>query len=317
MTDTQLSQSAAAVYENLLRIRMTEEAIAAAYGEQEMKCPVHLSIGQEAAAVGVAITLQKEDAGFSTHRCHSHYLAMGGDLNKMIAELYGKITGCAAGLGGSMHLIDESVGMMGASAIVGGSIPLAVGAALKFKLNKQPQVAVAFFGDGASEEGVFHESMNFAALHKLPVLFACENNFAATASPLEARRAVDNIFEHGKVYGMPSVRVNGNKVSEVHKAALEAVAHARAGHGPSLIEARTYRWMKHVGPDEDINTGHRTPEELKQWQEKCPVKQFEKEALDNGWISEGEIAQIRGKIQKALEEAFEFAKASEPAEWLA
>jgi len=311
------ADNARAIYQNLLRIRMTEEAIAANYAEQEMRCPVHLSIGQEAAAVGVCAALTDDDAAFSTHRCHSHYLAKGGDLNAMIAELYGKRTGCAAGLGGSMHLVDERVGMMGASAIVGGSIPLAVGAALKFKMDGEPHVAVAFFGDGASEEGVFHESMNFAALHKLPVLFMCENNFAATASPLEARRAVDNIFEHGKIFGMPGVRVDGNHVGEVLQAATEAVRHARAGKGPSLIEARTYRWMKHVGPEIDQTSGKRTPEEWGQWQQKCPVRRFESEAQANHWLSGEDMTQIRATLKGDLDTAFRLAKAAEPAEWLA
>ncbi len=312
-----LAKSAATLYENLIRIRFTEEAIVAEYGNQEMRCPVHLSIGQEAAAVGVCAALKNSDVAFSTHRCHSHYLAKGGDLKIMIAELYGKKTGCASGLGGSMHLIDERVGMLGASAIVGGSIPLAVGAALKFKLDRLPHVAVAFFGDGACEEGVFHESMNFAALHKLPVLFACENNFAATASPLDARRPIDNIFEHGNVFGVPGTRVDGNNLPEVYQAAQEAVDRARAGGGPSLIEARTYRWMKHVGPEEDKTSGSRTPEEWEQWQKKCPIKQFETLALESGWLKRDEMEQIQHKIGEDLKAAFQFAQESEPAEWLA
>jgi TPP-dependent pyruvate/acetoin dehydrogenase alpha subunit len=312
-----LAKSAATLYQNLIRVRLTEEAIVAEYGNQEMKCPVHLSIGQEAAAVGVCVALKDSDVAFSTHRCHSHYLAKGGDLNAMIAELYGKKTGCAAGLGGSMHLVDERVGMMGASAIVGGSIPLAVGAALKFKLDRLPHVAVAFFGDGASEEGVFHESMNFAALHKLPVLFVCENNFAATASPLDARRSVDNIFEHGNMFGVPGTRVDGNNLPEVYQAALEAVDRARAGNGPSLIEARTYRLMKHVGPQEDKTSGSRTPEEWEQWKQKCPVKQFEVLVLKNHWLKQDEMEQIQTKIRRDLKAAFQFARESEPAEWLA
>lgn len=311
------AKSAPALYENLIRIRLTEEAIAAEYGNQEMKCPVHLSIGQEAAAVGMCAALKDSDVAFSTHRCHSHYLAKGGELKPMIAELYGRKTGCALGLGGSMHLIDERVGMLGASAIVGGSIPLAVGAALKFKMDRLPHVAVAFFGDGASEEGVFHESMNFASLHKLPVLFFCENNFAATASPLEARRPVDNIFEHGKVFGMPGTRVDGNKLVEVYEAAREAVDRARKGGGPSLIEARTFRIMRHVGPEEDKTSGSRTPEEWEQWKQKCPVKQFEALALKSGWLKQSELEKIQTKIQKDLKAAFQFAQESEPAEWLA
>lgn len=312
-----LAKSASKIHENLILVRLTEEAIVAEYGNQEMKCPVHLSIGQEAVAVGVCEALEHTDVAFSTHRCHSHYLAKGGDLNAMIAELYGKKTGCAGGLGGSMHLIDERVGMMGASAIVGGSIPLAVGAALSFKMDKAPHVAVTFFGDGASEEGVFHESLSFAALHKLPVLFICENNFAATASPLDARRPIDNIFEHGKVFGIPGVRVDGNQLPEVYQAAQKAVERARGGNGPSLIEARTYRWMKHVGPEEDKTSGNRTPEEWEQWQQKCPVKQFEALALKEGWLRQDEMEQTRNKIQAKLEAAFQFAKSGEPAEWLA
>lgn len=312
-----LAKSASKIHENLILIRLTEEAIVAEYGNQEMKCPVHLSIGQEAVAVGVCEALEHTDVAFSTHRCHSHYLAKGGDLNAMIAELYGRKTGCAAGLGGSMHLIDERVGMMGASAIVGGSIPLAVGAALSFKMDKAPHVAVTFFGDGASEEGVFHESLSFAALHKLPVLFICENNFAATASPLEARRPIDNIFEHGKVFGIPGVRVDGNQLPEVLQAAQEAVERARAGNGPSLIEARTYRWMKHVGPEEDKTSGNRTPEEWEQWKQKCPVKQFEALALKEGWLKQDEMERTRNKIQAKLKAAFQLAQSGEPAEWLA
>ncbi len=312
-----LAKSASKIHENLILVRLTEEAIVAEYGNQEMKCPVHLSIGQEAVAVGVCEALEHTDVAFSTHRCHSHYLAKGGDLNAMIAELYGKKTGCAGGLGGSMHLIDERVGMMGASAIVGGSIPLAVGAALSFKMDKAPHVAVTFFGDGASEEGVFHESLSFAALHKLPVLFICENNFAATASPLDARRPIDNIFEHGKVFGIPGVRVDGNQLPEVYQAAQKAVERARGGNGPSLIEARTYRWMKHVGPEEDKTSGNRTPEEWEQWKQKCPVKQFEALALKEGWLRQDEMEQTRNKIQAKLEAAFQFAKSGEPAEWLA
>lgn len=312
-----LAKSASKIHKNLILIRLTEEAIVAEYGNQEMKCPVHLSIGQEAVAVGVCEALEHTDVAFSTHRCHSHYLAKGGELNAMIAELYGRKTGCAAGLGGSMHLIDERVGMMGASAIVGGSIPLAVGAALSFKMDKAPHVAVTFFGDGASEEGVFHESLSFAALHKLPVLFICENNFAATASPLEARRPIDNIFEHGKVFGIPGVRVDGNQLPEVLQAAQEAVERARAGNGPSLIEARTYRWMKHVGPEEDKTSGNRTPEEWEQWKQKCPVKQFEALALKEGWLQQDEMERTRNKIQAKLETAFQLAQSGEPAEWLA
>ncbi|CAI2717032.1 thiamine pyrophosphate-dependent dehydrogenase E1 component subunit alpha [Nitrospina watsonii] len=304
------------LYENLVRIRMTEEAIADEYAQQEMRCPVHLSIGQEAAAVGVSACLEDTDVAFSTHRCHSHYLGKGGNLNAMIAELYGKRTGCAQGLGGSMHLIDQSVGMLGASAIVGGSIPLAVGAALTFKLDGANHIAVAYFGDGACEEGVLHESLNFAALHKLSVLFVCENNFVATSSHLLARRPLDNIHEHGNVFGVPGIRTDGNDLGEVYSAAKRAVARAREGIGPTLIEARTFRMMRHVGPQQDKNTGIRTEQLWEEWEQKCPVRRFEDLCLKNGWLTQGDMNGIRKGIQEAIQAAFEFAKSSEDAVWV-
>ncbi|CCQ89729.1 Pyruvate dehydrogenase, E1 component, alpha subunit (acetyl-transferring) [Nitrospina gracilis 3/211] len=304
------------LYENLIRIRMTEEAIAEEYAQQEMRCPVHLSIGQEAAAVGVSACLEDTDVVFSTHRCHSHYLGKGGNLNAMIAELYGKQSGCAKGLGGSMHLIDQSVGMLGASAIVGGSIPLAVGAALSFKMDDKKRLAVAYFGDGACEEGVLHESLNFASLHKLPVLFVCENNFVATSSHLLARRPIDNIHEHGNVFGVPGIRVDGNDVGEVVSASQRGVARAREGLGPTLIEARTFRMMRHVGPQQDKNTGIRTETLWEEWEQKCPVRRFEDLCLKNGWLTQEDMNGIRKGIQEAIQAAFEFAKSSEDAVWV-
>ncbi|MCF8719404.1 thiamine pyrophosphate-dependent dehydrogenase E1 component subunit alpha [Nitrospina gracilis] len=309
-------ENARDLYENLIRIRMTEEAIAEEYAQQEMRCPVHLSIGQEAAAVGVSACLEDTDVVFSTHRCHSHYLGKGGNLNAMIAELYGKRTGCAKGLGGSMHLIDQSVGMLGASAIVGGSIPLAVGAALSFKMDGTKHVAVAYFGDGACEEGVLHESLNFASLHKLSVLFVCENNFVATSSHLLARRPLDNIHEHGNVFGVPGIRVDGNDIGEVVSATQRGVARAREGLGPTLIEARTFRMMRHVGPQQDKSTGIRTEALWEEWQQKCPVRRFEDLCLKNGWLTQEDMNGIRKGIQEAIQAAFEFAKSSEDAVWV-
>lgn len=305
------------IYYRLLKIRLTEEAIADEYKQQEMRCPVHLSIGQEAVAVGVCAALRDDDIIFSTHRCHSHYLGKGGGLNEMIAELYGKKTGCSAGLGGSMHLVDERVGMMGASAIVGGSIPLGVGAALSIKMSgPSGRVAVPFFGDGATEEGVFHESLSFAALHKLPVIFIAENNFVATASPLSARRPKDNIFQHGDVFGIPGHAVDGNNVVEVYETVEKAVDRARKGEGPSLIEARTYRLMGHVGPNEDKCSGLRTEQEWDNWRKKCPIKAFETFCDDQQILSERERHNIAEEIKDEIKQAFEFAKASELAEWI-
>ncbi|MBC8282324.1 MAG: thiamine pyrophosphate-dependent dehydrogenase E1 component subunit alpha [Nitrospinae bacterium] len=305
------------IYYRLVKIRSVEEAIAENYKQQEMRCPVHLSIGQEAVAVGVCAALNDDDIIFSTHRCHSHYLAKQGNLNRMIAELYGKRTGCAAGLGGSMHLVDESVGMMGSSAIVGGSIPLGVGAALSFKLSgPSNQVAVPFFGDGATEEGVFHESLSFAALHKLSVIFIAENNFVATASPLTARRPMDNISQQGEAFGIPGYRINGNNVVEVYEAAKESVKRARDGNGPSLIEARTYRLMSHVGPNEDKSSGSRTEQEWDHWRKQCPIKNFEAYCDDQQLLTSKERNEITQGIQDEVDKAFEFAKTSESAEWI-
>ena len=303
-------------YYLLVKVRLTEEAIASEYSNQEMRCPVHLSIGQEAVAVGVSMALEKADVVFSTHRCHSHYLAKGGNLDEMIAELYGRKTGCAKGLGGSMHLIDKRVGMLGASAIVGGSIPLGVGVALAMNKRKQSQVAVSYFGDGAVEEGVFHESMNFAALHKLPAIFVCENNFTATSSPLSARRPADNIYKHGEVFDIPGVQVDGNDVTAVYQAAKEAVDRGKKGDGPTLIEAQTFRMRNHVGPQIDNSSGLRTEKIWNDWLKKCPVTNFERYCLDHQLLSETQMTRTQKKVEIEIERAFELAQSSAVAEWI-
>ncbi len=223
------------LYTSMLRIRRIEEAIAEEYPKKEMRCPVHLSIGQEAVAVGVAAHLTNDDRVFSNHRCHAHYLAKGGDLRAMIAELFGKAAGCSAGKGGSMHLAAPDRGMMGASALVGGTIPLAVGSALDAHLRGIARVSVAFFGDGGSEEGVFYESLNFSALKKLPVIFVCENNLYATYSHQSTRQARSEIHTRGETFGVPGKFVDGNDVEAVWNAAKEASNRARQGHGPTVL----------------------------------------------------------------------------------
>ena len=307
------------LYTRMLFIRRVEEKIAALYPEQEMKCPVHLSIGQEAAAAGVCAALNQSDYVFSTHRCHSHYLAKGGDIKQMFAELYGKSTGCSKGKGGSMHLVDIDQGMMGASAIVGGTIPIAVGAALSASFQKKKSVSVAFFGDAATEQGVFAESLNFAALKKLPVLFICENNFFATHTPLTDRQAVNNISERGKIYNVPGVCLEGDNVLEIYKNALPMVERARSGNGPSILEVRAYRWKEHVGPNQDYNLGYRTQEELEEWMSRCPITNLEKEILNKKWLDKNELENAKNKIDQKIEDAVAFAKSSpfpEPAELL-
>lgn len=298
-----------AMYEMMLRIRKFEEKIVEVYPEQEMRCPTHLSIGQEAAAVGVCTALRQDDYIFSTHRCHAHYLAKGGNPYRMIAELYGKRTGCTGGKGGSMHLTDESVGMMGTSAIVGASIPLAVGAALAFSMQGSDRLAVAFFGDAGVEQGVFHESLNFAALQRLPIIFVCENNFYATQTLFAKRQALDNIFERGAIYGIPGERVDGNDVLAVYGSALKAVQHARDGKGPSLLELRTYRWREHVGPNYDYDLGYRTKAEVEEWMSRCPVKTFRTWLQKAQLMSESQMETMEDDIDREVESAFYQAKA--------
>jgi acetoin:2,6-dichlorophenolindophenol oxidoreductase subunit alpha len=296
------------LYEMMLRIRRVEEVIAEVYAEQEMRCPTHLSIGQEAAAAGMIAALRPDDSIFSTHRCHAHYIAKGGSLHRMLAELYGKATGCAGGKGGSMHLADESAGMVGTSAIVGASIPLAMGAALAFTMQKSDRVAVAFFGDAGTEQGIFHETMNFSALRRLPVIFFCENNFYATQSPLSHRQALDNIYRRGEIYGIPGNRVDGNDVLAVYEAGCEAVARARGGGGPTLIECRTYRWREHVGPHYDWDMGYRSREEVEAWMEKCPVKSWREYLLSAGYVTGDELQKIAAKIESEIADALALAR---------
>jgi 2-oxoisovalerate dehydrogenase E1 component len=295
-----------ALYRTMIRIRVVEERIAERYPENRMKCPVHLSIGQEAAAVGMCAHLSNEDIVYSTHRCHAHYLAKGGDMKRMIAEMYGKETGCAHGRGGSMHLIDASCGMYGTSAIVCGSMPLPVGAALSFKIRGALNVSVAFFGDAAIEPGVFHECMNFSVYHKLPVIFFCEDNDYSTMTRRNERQAVP-ITPRAAGYGMPGIDVDGNDLLKVLAVAGEAVARACSGEGPTLIVAKTYRWREHV----EHNTGimKRPPEELTFWKARDPVARFRKEILSYG-VSEHDLEDVEAAAHAEVNEAFRFAEAS-------
>lgn len=298
------------LYSAIVRCRKFEEKIVEVYPEKEIRCPTHLSIGQEAVAVGVCGALREDDLIFSTHRCHSHTIAKGGDFKLLMAELYGKKTGCSKGKGGSMHFIQPDIGVMGASAIVGGTIPLAVGAALAAQLQKKDFVSVAFFGDGAIEQGSFHESMNFASLRKLPVLFVCENNDMATCTHLDVRQPYGELYRRAAEYRIPGVRVDGTKVLDVFQAAQESIERARKGDGPSMIEGVCYRWKEHVGPNTDYHLGHRTKEELEEWMRKCPVKLYEEYLVNNNIMSQEALNVISGEIQKQVDESIVFAKES-------
>lgn len=298
------------MYSTMLRIRLFEERIVALYPEQEMKCPVHLCIGQEAIATGVCLNLEKNDYVFSNHRGHGHCLAKGSAMGPLLAEFYGKKTGCSAGKGGSMHIIDVENGILGTSAIVGGGIPMGVGAALASSLRKDGLVTVIFFGDGASEEGVFYESFNFAALKKLPVVFVCENNFYATNSPQAARQASCRISSAAAAFDAHGSCIDGNDVTAVYEAAQSAITQARGGGGPSLIEAITYRWKGHVGPGADYEQGCRPKEELFDWLDRCPIKTFKARLQDCGAMTKKEMAEIDALINTEIDEAVAFAKES-------
>jgi TPP-dependent pyruvate/acetoin dehydrogenase alpha subunit len=286
------------LFRTLHVIRRTEERIRARYGEQEMRSPTHLYIGQEAVATGVCVALRRDDLVFPYYRSHGWYLAKGGDLDAMIAELYCKATGCSRGWGGSMHLIDLAAGVMGTSAIVGGMLPQAAGGALTFQMRGEDRVAVVPFGDGATEEGVFHETMNFASLRKLPLVFVCENNTYATNTHISARQAQPDIHRHAERFGMAGVLVDGNDVLAVHTAAKDAVDRARAGGGPTLLECRTYRFFEHCGPHEDYEVGYRDALEVQRWRERDPI------ALAAGLVDPSEATAIVADIEAAIDRAF-------------
>lgn len=263
------------LFESMLRIRLVEESIANKYSEQKMRCPTHLSIGQEAIAVGVCANLTSQDQVLSTHRAHAHYLAKGGCLNSMMAEIYGKASGCSKGMGGSMHLIDTSVGFMGSTAIVGNTIPVAVGLALEKKLTHKKSIACVFFGDGATEEGAFYESINFAIIHSLPILFICENNLYSVYSGLEVRQPVDRkIYKMVRAMGISAQHGNGNDVEEVARKVKHAKTMILKSGGPQFLEFDTYRWREHCGPNFDNNIGYREESEFLKWKKKDPLKNF-------------------------------------------
>jgi pyruvate dehydrogenase E1 component alpha subunit len=294
----------------MLKIRKGQLKINELYHQDEMKTPVHLYIGQEAVAAGVCAHLNADDYVFSNHRGHGHYIAKGGNLRAMIAELYNKETGCSRGRGGSMHLIDTSVGLLGTSSSVGGCVPIATGAALGSVLQKNNRISVAFFGDAAVEEGVIYESINFAMLKKLPVVYVCENNFYSVFSHLSKRQAKDDIYRRFEGLSIPGYRVDGNNVIEVYRVAKMAIDHARRGAGPSFMECRTYRLKDHHGTGTGVEVGYRTQEELDEWIAKCPVENFECFLLEQNILTAKEMEEFAAAIHREIEAAFKFAQTS-------
>lgn len=294
----------------MLRIRLIEEEIERRYHEDQMKTPIHLVIGQEATSVGCCAALRQEDLLYSSHRTHGNYLAKGGDLKAMLCEMHCRINGCAGSRGGSMHLIDKSVGMAGTSAIVGGAIPIATGAALAAQMQRVDRVSVVFFGDAGTEEGVTSESLNFAALKKLPVIFFCENNFYSVQSPLVTRQPPREIYKWAAGYGIGSVRVDGTNVLAVYEAVREAVKRAREGGGSTFIEAPVYRFRAHGGAGDDSHTGYRDTAELKAWEEVCPIETYFRFLANAGLITAAQRERMRAEIMQEVIEAFDYALAS-------
>lgn len=291
----------------MMRIRRVQLAIESRYPENEMQTPVHLCIGQEAVAVGACAHLKKNDYISSNHRGHGHYLAKGGDLRALVAELYGRESGCSKGRGGSMHLVDTGVGHCGSSSIVGGGIPIGTGMGLAIQMQKKKNVSVIFFGDGAADEGVLYESLNFAVLKKLPVIFILENNEYSVCSHISKRQAGDNVFHAMPAKLLMTKTVNGNDVLQVYDAVHKAVTRARTGCGPSLIECRTYRIRGHAGCEFQDAIGYRTVEEIETWKKLCPVASFQKRLLKNKIITQSEINKMERKIEKQIKDAFDFA----------
>ena len=293
------------LYEKMILIRFVEERIANNYDQKKMRCPTHLSVGQEAVAAAFGLASDINDFAVSTHRSHAHYLSKGGSLDAMIAEIYGKATGCSKGKGGSMHLIDTSVNFMGSSAIVGNSIPVGVGIGLSIKLKKSDQVSCVFLGDGATEEGVFFESINFAALKELPVLFICENNFYSVYSPLSVRqpkgRSISKIVES---MGIKSFKINGYDVKETYKTFKNLFKNIRKNKEPLFIELDTYRWREHCGPNYDNNIGYRSEEEFRRWKRNDPIYLIESEIKLKDKLGLKKIESIKNSISSRIDEAF-------------
>lgn len=295
-------------YKTMIKIRTFEKNIERLSLEGEIPGFVHLYIGEEAIATGVCANLTEKDYIESTHRGHGHTIAKGADINRMMAEIFGRETGFCKGKGGSMHIADFSIGMLGANGVVGGGYNLAVGAALAIKYQGRKDVSVVFFGDGASNRGTFHEAANFASIFKLPVIFVCENNQWASTTPYRTTTSVENIADRAVGYNMPGVIVDGNDVFKVYKVAQEAIERARQGGGPTLIEAKTYRIKGHFVGDPEK---YRTKEEVKeQFEKNDPIKNFKKEALDKGLMTREEMDEINEKTQQSLVEAIKFAKDS-------
>lgn len=294
---------------DMILIRKFEETLKQLYQQGKIHGTMHLCIGQEATAVGACFPLNNEDKITSTHRGHGHSIAKGTDVNKMVAELLGKVTGHCKGKGGSMHIADMTVGNLGANGIVAAGLPLGVGAALTSKMKELGYVVLCFFGDGATNEGAFHESLNLASIWKLPIIFFCENNLYGMSGSIKEMTNIESIAVRGSSYGIPSETINGNNILEVIKATQDAVERAKQGMGPTLIEAETYRWEGHSRSDA---RKYRTREEEKEWKKaKDPIEAFKEILVSNNVINENEFIELNEKAQNQMKEAVKYAENSD------
>jgi pyruvate dehydrogenase E1 component alpha subunit len=292
------------MYKRMLEIRFFEEKVFDLYAQNLVPGTIHLYLGEEAVAVGVCSVLRKDDYITSTHRGHGHCIAKGAELKRTMAEILGKKTGYCKGKGGSMHIADFSIGMLGATAVVGAGLPIAVGAGLSIKLRKTDQVVACFFGEGASNQGTFHESINMASIWKLPVIFVCENNLYAMGTRQSRVMAIENVADRAVAYGIPGVVVDGNDVLAVYEITQKAVERARKGEGPTLIECKTYRHKGHSRVDP---AKYRPREEVEEWLAKDPIKRFKEKLLQINTLTESEIQQIEKEVSDEIEEAVKFA----------
>jgi len=296
----------------MMTIRAFEETAGKQFYKGQIPGFIHLSTGQEAVSVGVCATLKDDDYIGTTHRGHGHIIAKGVDLNRMMAELYGRIDGFCKGKGGSMHVFDKAKGVLGANGIVAGGIPIVTGGALSAKLDGKGQVAVAFFGDGASNEGAFHEAVNLASVWKLPAIYVCENNQYGEFTPNTEASAVKQISQRAPAYNIPGVSVDGNDVEAVYAAAVEAVDRARSGNGPTLLECNTYRWHGHFHGEEAMlgTKGYRDKEEVERWKSLCPIARYSKKLVETGVATLTQIKEIEQSAQAAVDQAVAFAQKS-------
>jgi pyruvate dehydrogenase E1 component alpha subunit len=295
------------MFERMLKIRHFEERVKNLFAAGELPGFVHLYLGQEAVAAGACAALRDDDYITSTHRGHGHIIAKGGDVKRMMAELYAKATGYNKGKGGSLHIADPTLGILGANGIVGAGIPIATGAALSAKLRKTDQVTICFFGDGAANQGTFHEAINLASAFDLPIVYVCENNLYAVGTRQSQVRKIEDIADRGTAYGIPGLAIDGNNVIAVYEAIKEAVDRARAGEGPTLIECKTYRWRTHFEGEPDT---YRPPEEVKAWMKREPIAPYRRQLIESGVLSEAEVQEIESAVLREIDEAVEFGRSS-------